>query len=216
MIICKTNGAAAPRLLSPTRDEASAAGTARGFQEGSVTGEDSAPSAWAQNAALIAGSAVADRLVFKRELLPDAIEFFAQRGIALQGQGTWRTAGCEFHGGGDSMRVNVRTGGWVCMACGAKGGDVLAYAMRADALDFMAAARALGACVARADTARRRPPRSTTLSARDAMELVAVELGILVVVIADVRNGIVPSDGDWLRFLAGAARIERLVEEFRS
>lgn len=216
MIICGTNGAVAPNSLRPESDEAPAAGTARGFQEGPVTGEDSAPLTLAQSAALIAGSTTVDRLVFKRELLPDAIEFFAQRGIALQGQGTWRTAACEFHGGSDSMRVNVRTGGWVCMACGAKGGDVLAYAMQADALDFMAAARALGACVAPADTTRRRPPRSTTLSARDAMELVAVELGILVVVIADVRNGIVPSDGDWLRFLAGAARVERLAEEFRS
>lgn len=29
------------------------------------------------------------------------------------------------------MRINVESGGWICMACNARGGDVVAYRMGA-------------------------------------------------------------------------------------
>lgn len=75
------------------------------------------------------------------------------------------------------------------MACGAKGGDVLAYAMQRHGMDFVEAARALGAYVEDG-----RPPRvrnkPATLAARDAMQLVAFEALLAVVVISDIRRGL--------------------------
>ena len=150
---------------------------------------------------------------FIRERLPDAISFFEGECLPLKGPGKWRTAHCQFHGGSDSMRVNTESGSWVCMACGEKGGDVLAFAMRAHDLGFVAAARMLGAYVD-----DRKPHRgtvqATTLSARDAMAVVAFEIVVLMIVIADIRNGLIPTDADWQRFVEGAGRIQTLVAEY--
>ena len=63
---------------------------------------------------------------FNRDALPEPIGYFEGMGLNLRGPGKWKTTRCEFHGGSDSMRVNTSSGAWVCMACGAKGGDVLA------------------------------------------------------------------------------------------
>lgn len=83
---------------------------------------------------------------FDRQRLPDPATYFASQGLKLIGRtGKWRTTSCVFHGGSDSMRVNLTTGGWCCMNCGAKGGDVLAYHMEHHRLDFVEAARQLGA-----------------------------------------------------------------------
>jgi hypothetical protein len=65
---------------------------------------------------------------FDRTLLPDPVTYFENQGLTLKGprSAKWKTTTCNFHGGSDSMRVNVATGAWVCMSCGEKGGDVLA------------------------------------------------------------------------------------------
>jgi len=150
---------------------------------------------------------------FVRDRLPDPVGYFEAYGVPLVGPGKWKTGPCQFHGGGDSLRVNTASGGWICMACGAKGGDVLAYHMQLHDLDFVAAARELGAYVddGRNYTGQAKP---TTLAARDAMAVIARELLILFVVIADARAGRVPSDADWARFLTGAGRIEALAREY--
>jgi hypothetical protein len=148
-----------------------------------------------------------------RERMPEPVSYFEGEGLPLTGRGNWRTTGCEFHGGSDSMRVKVESGAWVCMACGEKGGDVLAYAMRRYDLGFVAAARMLGAY---SDDGKphRGSMQATTLSARDAMEVIAIELYVLTVVIADIRKGLIPSDADWQRFIDGAGRIIRLQAEY--
>ena len=99
------------------------------------------------------------------------------------------------------------------MACGAKGGDVLSYQMQMHGMEFVEAAKALGAYV---DDGRRYTFKTTatTLSARDAMQVVAHELLVLFVVIADIRAGVIPTDADWLRFVVGAGRVETLAREF--
>ena len=49
-------------------------------------------------------------------------------GLRLLGRGTWRSAGCPFHDDHNpSLRVNVETGAYRWMACGAKGSDVFAF-----------------------------------------------------------------------------------------
>jgi hypothetical protein len=147
---------------------------------------------------------------FIRECLPDPASYFESEGLTLAGRGAWRTTRCDFHGGSDSMRVNVATGGWVCMACGVKGGDVLAHHMQSYGLSFVEAARALGAYVEDGKPLAGSPRR---FSASDALSAVGEELGVCVVVIADARRGLVPSDSDWTRFLAAAGRVQAIAAE---
>jgi hypothetical protein len=83
---------------------------------------------------------------FERELLPEPRGYFEREGLHLVGCGCWRSAHCPFHDDTrPSLRVNVETGAFRCMACGAKGGDVLAYHRARHGLSFMQAARDLGA-----------------------------------------------------------------------
>lgn len=83
---------------------------------------------------------------FERERLPDPLGYFEGAGLRLIGRGAWRSALCPFHTDhSPSLRVNVETGAFRCMACGAKGGDVLAFHRRRHGLSFVQAARDLGA-----------------------------------------------------------------------
>lgn len=83
---------------------------------------------------------------FARELLPDPATYFERAGLALVGRGQWRSAVCPFHDDSHpSLRVNTQTGAFRCMACGAKGGDVLAFHRARYGLSFLQAARDLGA-----------------------------------------------------------------------
>jgi hypothetical protein len=152
---------------------------------------------------------------FDRNQLPNALAYFEGEGLKLQGRGKWRTTRCDFHDGSDSMRVNTESGAWVCMACGAKGGDVLAYAMQRHDLQFVEACKSLGAWI-NDGRPQRADDRPRTLSPRAAMEVIAHELLVLIVVIADARRGLTPSDTDWQRFLEGAGRIDLLAAEYRS
>ena len=63
------------------------------------------------------------------------------------------------------------------------------------------------------DKPHRGPGQATTLSARDAMAVIAFELYVIALVIADIRKGVIPSDPDWQRFLESAGRIIRLESE---
>jgi hypothetical protein len=152
---------------------------------------------------------------FFRDRLPDSLGYFESEDVHLVGQGQWKTGPCHFHGGSDSMRVNIASGGWCCMNCMVKGGDVLAYHMQRHDLDFIAAARQLGAY---ADDAKphRGQTTATTLQARDAMQLMAHSVLVTVVVISDIRNGVIPSDEDWQSFLERAGQIEQLAAEYRT
>ena len=83
---------------------------------------------------------------FRRDGLPDPIGYFEREGLRLIGRGHWRSAMCPFHNDTQpSLRVNADTGAFRCMACGAKGGDVIAYHRQRHGLSFVQAARDLGA-----------------------------------------------------------------------
>lgn len=83
---------------------------------------------------------------FDRSLLPDSATYFARVGVKLLGRGAWRSARCPFHDDArPSLRVHVPSGAWRCMACGMRGGDVLAFERARTGASFVAAARALGA-----------------------------------------------------------------------
>jgi hypothetical protein len=83
---------------------------------------------------------------FDRGRLPDPLGYFEGEGLRLRGRGAWRSAICCFHDDcRPSLLVNTETGAYRCMACGAKGGDVLAFHRARHGLSFVQAARDLGA-----------------------------------------------------------------------
>lgn len=83
---------------------------------------------------------------FDRNRLPEPLEFYAAELGALHGRGVWRDAVCCFHQDTrPSLRVNVQTGAFRCMSCGAHGGDVLAFQRQRYDQPFPAACKELGA-----------------------------------------------------------------------
>ncbi len=151
---------------------------------------------------------------FDRTLLPDPATYFENQGLILKGprSAKWKTTVCNFHGGSDSMRVNVATGAWVCMSCGEKGGDVLAYEIKDGGREFVDAAKTLGCWV---DDSR--PPvftKPTPLSPRLALSVMAFESTLAAVAAGNVANGVTLTDVDRARLMVAANRINRLVEAF--
>lgn len=150
---------------------------------------------------------------FDRYRLPDAVTYYESQGLTFKERhGKWRTTECKFHGGKDSLRVNAFSGGFVCMAgCGVKGGDVLAYHMAEHGMDFVAAAKDLGAWV---DDGRPAPARPTPLPARDALNLLLVEANLVSVAAANIAHGVTLTDNDMQRLLAAASRIDKIGRMF--
>lgn len=86
------------------------------------------------------------RSAFKHARLPDAADYYAKHLGKLRKAGKWSSARCPFHEDtAPSLSINLDHGGFCCHACGAKGGDVLAFHMRLKDLDFVSAAKDLGA-----------------------------------------------------------------------
>jgi hypothetical protein len=83
---------------------------------------------------------------FRRDRLPDPKDYYHKHFGALPTRSDWLTARCPFHEDHrPSLSVNLVHGGFCCHACGAGGGDVLDFHQRLTGLDFVAAAKALGA-----------------------------------------------------------------------
>ena len=149
---------------------------------------------------------------FLRDLLPDPISYFEAEGLTLQGKGKWRTTSCSFHGGSDSMRINTATGAWVCMSCNAKGGDVLAHFMAEHGVDFITAAKVLGAWDdnGKPDKAHRPKP----LPASQAIAVLAFESTLTAVAAGNIANGVVLTDADRARLRVAAKRINTISGAF--
>jgi hypothetical protein len=96
--------------------------------------------------------------MFHRELLPPALSFWeGEFGSLGRGGKSWRRVLCPFHRDHHpSLSVNAESGGFYCFACGAKGGDLVAYVMLRDGVDFKAAAQMLGAWRQARDTPQER------------------------------------------------------------
>jgi hypothetical protein len=104
------------------------------------------------------------------------------------------------------MRVNTVSGGFICMsACGAHGGDVLAYHRAAHGLGFVDAALALGAYQddGKPYTGSTRP---TPIPARDLLQLAADELLVCVMCLSDALAGRL-KDADFDRFREAVGRV---------
>ena len=153
-------------------------------------------------------------MAFDRNLLPDATGYYEAQGLKLAGprRAKWKTTTCNFHCGSDSMRVNTSTGAWVCMSCGEKGGDVLAYEIAVTGADFVAAAKAIGAWVD--DGKPYKPQKPSPLSPRAALSAMAFEATLTAIAAGNVAKGVLLTDADRSRLMTAAGRINRMVEVF--
>ena len=80
--------------------------------------------------------------------LPSPVDYFTSQGINLKGRGLWVSAICPFHSDTNpSFRINTEKGAFKCMACGASGGDVIAFQMLRYDQNFIEACKALGVWV---------------------------------------------------------------------
>ena len=149
---------------------------------------------------------------FIKSQLPEPVAYFEAEGLTLQGRGKWRTAACSFHGGSDSLRINITNGAWVCMSCAAKGGDVLAHHMAEHGLDFIAAAKALGAWHDDGKSSKQQRPKP--LPATEAIRLLAFESYVAAVAAGNLAHGVKLSDHDRARLLVAARRIQHVAEVF--
>jgi hypothetical protein len=154
-------------------------------------------------------------MTFDRGKLPDALAFYEGEGLQLKGppNAPWKTTECRIHGGSDSMRVHVASGAFKCMNCGAAGGDVLAFQMQVHGLGFVQAAKALGAWLE--DGRPQVQTKSTPLSPRLALSVMAFESTLTAVAAANVANGVILTDADRARLMVAANRIIRLVEAYQ-
>jgi CHC2 zinc finger len=144
---------------------------------------------------------------FDRNRLPEPAGYYEAQGLRLIGprSAKWKTTSCAFHGGADSMRVNMATGGFCCMNCGARGGDVLAYEMALNGSEFVEAARTLGAWIEDGKPQQQHKP--APLSPRAALEVLGFESTLVAVAAGNLAHGRALTDEDRARLLTCAGRI---------
>ncbi len=83
---------------------------------------------------------------FNRNGLPRPGTYYTNEGLKITGGGEWKSAICPFHNDTKpSLRLRLDSGGFRCMVCGVKGGDVLAFHMQRYNMRFIDAAKQLGA-----------------------------------------------------------------------
>jgi hypothetical protein len=154
-------------------------------------------------------------MTFHRDLLPDPASYFDAQGLKLAGPSSakWKTTECRFHGGSDSLRVNTASGAWVCMACGAKGGDVLAYEMASTGAEFVGAAKDIGAWID--DGKPQTLHKPTPLAPRAALSVLAFESTLTAIAAGNLAHGVNLSDHDRARLLKAANRINVLAEAYQ-
>lgn len=98
------------------------------------------------------------------------------------------------------------------MACDTKGGDVLAYEMQASGVEFITAAKALGAWTDDGKPAQQHKP--SPLTPRQALEVLSFEANLAAVAAGNVARGVALSDADLSRLRTASNRIARLAEVF--
>lgn len=150
-------------------------------------------------------------MTLRRDRLPDPLSYFEGQGLKLSSVGKWRTAACPFHGGSDSLRINTESGGWCCMACDEKGGDVLQFHMDLHGMDFVEAAKALGSWEDSPHSPRYEL-KPLPFRPRDALEVLREEAVLTAVAAGNIANGVQLTDEDRQRLLQAAQRVQFIVE----
>lgn len=99
------------------------------------------------------------------------------------------------------------------MACGAKGGDTLSYHMIEHGIQFMPAARSLGAWVDDGKPVKHHRP--SALSARDALAVLAFEAMLCAVASGNAARGVILSATDLSRVMTACARINQIARDYQ-
>lgn len=152
---------------------------------------------------------------FQKHLLPAPISFFEEQGLKITGsrKSKWFTTECRFHGGSDSMRVNQESGGWICMSCGVKGGDIISYEMQLTGDQFVDVVRRHGAWVDDCQSSGDHKPAN--LPPRLALQVLDNESNLLYIAASNVANGGKLTEKDRERLLTAAKRIQLISETFK-
>ena len=84
-----------------------------------------------------------------RQSLPTPEQYLAKRRLLqTTPRGAWASIRCPAHKGGEeqtpSLRVNLKDGHFRCMACGVKGGDIIALHRLLTGRSFLDTVRDLG------------------------------------------------------------------------
>jgi hypothetical protein len=148
---------------------------------------------------------------FERDRLPEAQSYFEAQGLKLSRGKKWISTACTFHQGSDSMRINLHSGAWVCMACNAKGGDVLSYHMAAYGMEFIDAAKELGAW---AEDGRPAPANPAPFTPRQAIGVLMPEVNFIAIAAGNIAHGVALSDNDRTRLMQAAGRVLHIAEAF--
>jgi hypothetical protein len=151
-------------------------------------------------------------MTFDRSALPDPTTYFENLGLVLKGVGKWRSTSCVFHGGSDSMRINLAGGGWCCMSCGRKGGDILAYEMQAHDVEFVQACKQLGCWLDDGHSPVSTKP--APLPPRQALAVMRYEALLVATAAGNIANGVSLTDQDRKRVLVASNRIMNLAEAY--
>jgi len=152
----------------------------------------------------------------KRELIPDGLAYCDRAGLQLiPPRGKWRSTRCDLCGASKAMRINTESNGWCCMACGVKGGDMLSLHMQLTGLDFVAAARDLGAYIDDGQPHKgSTKPRS--ISAPDALELLYQDALLIWVAGQNLAYGVALTAADLVDITEATRRVLWISQEART
>jgi hypothetical protein len=90
------------------------------------------------------------RKIFNRDALPAPIDYYRIHfpALPMHTDREWISVRCCFHDDKHpSLSLNLISGGFYCFACGAKGGDVVAFHMQRYGVPFAAAVTFMGAWI---------------------------------------------------------------------
>jgi DNA primase len=152
---------------------------------------------------------------FQKNLLPTPISYFEEQGLKITGsrKSQWFTTECRFHGGSDSMRVNQKSGGWICMSCGVTGGDIISYEMQLTGDQFIDVVRRHGAWID--DDRSSGDHKPSKLPTRLALQVLDNETNLVYIAASNVAKGQTLKDEDRERLLIAAKRIQLISETFQ-
>jgi hypothetical protein len=88
--------------------------------------------------------------IFNRDALPSPIDYYRVyfSHLPTQTNREWINVACCFHDDKNpSLSLNLKSGGFYCFGCGAKGGDIVAFHMQHYGIPFVEAITFFGAWI---------------------------------------------------------------------
>jgi hypothetical protein len=85
---------------------------------------------------------------FDRERLPTPAHYYSDEFQELKIKSEWVKVRCSFHQDKNpSLNISMFSGGFKCFACGAKGGDIVAFHMQRYGMSFVETVTFFGAWI---------------------------------------------------------------------